>query len=83
MLNNLFYYKLFYITSVIIQGYYFSTFNNYLQLLYREVKGISLCQGFPRPILSTKHHVRSKGCFVDKIDRGNPWLSKFFNFPKK
>ena len=83
MLNYLFYDKLLYIASVIIQGYYFSIFNNYLQLLYREVKGISLCEGFPRPILSKKHPVRSKGCFVDKIGRENPWLSKFFIFPKK
>ena len=22
-------------------------------------------------------------CFQDKIGRGNPWLSKIFNFPKK
>ena len=22
-------------------------------------------------------------CFKDKIGRGNPWLSKYFNFPKK
>ena len=27
---------------------------DYLQLLYREVKGILLYQGFPRPILSQK-----------------------------
>ena len=32
--------------------------NNYLQLLYREVKGILLYQGFPRP---------------GKIGRGNMW----------
>ena len=39
---------------------------NYLQLLYREVKGVLLYQGFPRPM--------REGCFVDKIGRGNPWL---------
>jgi len=44
--------------------------NNYLQLLYREVKGILLYQGFPRPILSTKHPERSEECFVEKIGRG-------------
>ena len=54
---------------------------NYLQLLYREVKGILLYQGFPRPIFSTKHPERSEGCFVDKIGRGNLWLSKNFSFP--
>ena len=33
--------------------------------------------------LPTKHPLRSEGCFVDKIGRGNPLLRKFFNFPKK
>ena len=28
---------------------------NYFQLLYRELKGILLYQGFPRPILPTNH----------------------------
>ena len=51
---------------------------NYLQLLYREVQGILLYQGFPRPVLSTKHPVRSVECFIDKIGRGNPWLSNIF-----
>ena len=45
--------------------------NNYLKLLYREFKGILPYQGFSRPI------------FVSKICRGNLWLSKNFNFPKK
>ena len=44
--------------------------NNYLQLLYREVKGILLYQWFPRPILSTKHPERSEECFVDKLVLG-------------
>ena len=33
---------------------------NYLQLLYREIKEILLYQGFPRPILLTKHPERSE-----------------------
>ena len=50
--------------------------NNYLQLLYREVKGILPYQGFPRPFLSTKHTERSEGCLLNKIGRGIRWLSK-------
>ena len=34
--------------------------HNYLQLLYREVIGILLSQGFPRPILLKKHPERKK-----------------------
>ena len=52
---------------------------NYLQLLYREVKGILLYQGFPRPILPTKHPERKEGCFVGEIGRGNPLVKKNFN----
>ena len=33
---------------------------NILITIYREVNGILLYQGFPRP---TKHPMRSKGCF--------------------
>ena len=52
---------------------------NFLQLLYREVKG-----NFTQPMVpKTKHPERSEICFVDKVGRGNPWLSKNFNFPKK
>ena len=29
------------------------------------------------------HPESSKGCFVGKIGRGNPWLRNIFNFPKK
>ena len=47
------------------------TSNNDL-LLYREVKGILLYQGFPSPILLKKHSERIEGCFVGKIGRGNP-----------
>ena len=36
------------------------TNHNYLQLLYREVIGILLSQGFPRPILLKKHPERKK-----------------------
>ena len=43
--------------------------NKYLQLLCRKVKGILLYQGFPRPILPTKHTERSEGCFAGKIGR--------------
>ena len=52
---------------------------SYLQLLYGEVQGILLYQGFPRLILLTKHPERSEGCFVGKIGRGNPQLNKFFS----
>ena len=38
----------------------------YLQLLYREVKGILLYQGFPRPILHNKLSERREGCLVSK-----------------
>jgi len=55
---------------LIFKVHIFNYFNNYLQLLYREVKGILLYQGFPRPILSTKHPERSEECFVEKIGRG-------------
>ena len=34
---------------------------NYLQLLYREIKGSLVYQGFPRPILPTKHPERTRG----------------------
>ena len=37
----------------------------------------------PRPILLTIHPESREGCFVGKDGRGNPWLSKNFNFPKK
>ena len=50
--------------------------NNYLQLLYWEVKGIFLYQWFPRPNFSAKHPERSEVCFVDKIGLGNPALIK-------
>ena len=43
------------------------TYFNYLQLLYREVKGILLHQGIPRLILSTKHPESNEECFQDKI----------------
>ena len=56
---------------------------NYSQLLYREVKGILLYQGFTRPIQPTKHPECSEGCLEGKTSRGNPWLSYIFNFPKK
>ena len=49
---------------------FFPLYYNYLQLLYREDKGIILHQGFSRLIL-----LRSE-CFVAKIGRGNPWSSK-------
>ena len=62
---------------------FYEKINNYLKLLYWEVKGILLYQGFPGPILPTKHLECSEGCFVGKIGRGNPWLSNIFNFPKK
>ena len=55
---------------LIFKIHIFDCFNNYLQLLYREVKGILLYQGIPRPILSTKHPERGEECFVDKIGRG-------------
>ena len=57
--------------------YVYNINDNYLQLLYREVKGILLYQGFPRPMLPTKHPEPSVGCFVGKVGRGNQWL-KFF-----
>ena len=60
-----------------------SALYNYLEPFYREVQRILLYQGLPGPILSTKHPARSKACVVDKIGRGNPWLSKICNFPKK
>ena len=50
--------------------------NNYLQLLYIEVREILFYQGFPRLILPTKHQERSEGCLVGKIGRRNSWLSK-------
>ena len=49
---------------------FFPLYYNYLQLLYREDKGIILHKGFSRLIL-----LRSE-CFVAKISRGNPWSSK-------
>ena len=52
-------------------------FLNIHYLLHREVRGILLYQEFPRPILLTKHPERSE------IGRGNPWLSKICNLPKK
>ena len=54
-----------------------------LQLQHREVEGILLYQGFPRSIVSTKHPESSEGCFLGKIVRRNPWLTKISNFPKK
>ena len=39
---------------------------NYSQLLYREVKGILLYQGFTRPIQPTKHPECSEGCLEGK-----------------
>ena len=50
----------------------------YLQLLYREVKGILLYQGFPRPILPTKHPESGKGCFADKIGPKKSGCTKFY-----
>ena len=45
--------------------------NNYLQLLYREVKGILLYQGLPRPILALKNPehalVRQNFYFPQKV----------------
>ena len=38
---------------------------NYLKILFREVKGILLNQGFPRPMLPAKHPECSNGCFVE------------------
>ena len=61
-------------------------YSNYLQLLYREVKEILLFEGYSRPICPTKYSDRSEECNVDKIGRGNPWLSNtnlIFKFPKK
>ena len=49
----------------------FKRSNNYLQLLYREVKGSLLYPGFPRPILLTKHPEHSEECLVTKIGREN------------
>ena len=45
------------------EGYYYL-------LLYREVKENLLYQGFPPPILSTKHPKRNEGCFVEKLVEG-------------
>ena len=56
---------------------------NYLQLLYREIEGDLLFQGFPRPTLPTIHPECSEGCLVCKIGQWNPWLSIIFNFQKK
>jgi len=42
----------------------FCCINNYLQQLYREVKGVLLYQGFLRPILHTKHLERREGWFA-------------------
>jgi len=47
-----------------------------LQLLDKEVKGILLYQGFPKPILPTKHLKPREGCFAGKIHRENPGLCK-------
>ena len=55
--------------------------NNYLQLL--SVKGILPYQGFPWTFFVYKTYRAQRGMFLDKIGRGNPWLSKTFNFPKK
>ncbi len=50
---------------------------NYLQLFYREVQGILLYNGFPSPILSSKHPERKEGCSVDKFVEGTR-VVKFF-----
>ena len=42
---------------------------NFLQILCKEVKAILLYQGFPKPILPTKHQKRSEGWFLCKIGR--------------
>ena len=40
---------------------------NYLQLLYREVKGILLYQGFPRQNLSNEPVDKVKHLFPEKV----------------
>ena len=57
--------------------------NNYLQLLYREVKGILLYQGFRRTILLTYTSRAQRGIFCRQIGRVNPNVKKNFNLPKK
>ena len=52
----------------------------YLQLLYREVRGILLYQGFPRPILPTKHPESGKGCFADEIGPKKVVVQNFIVF---
>ena len=49
---------------------------------YFTVKLREFYQGFPRPILPTKHQECSEGCFVGKVGRENPWLSKISNLPE-
>ena len=84
--NKIFKFKIGHFTKVIKKELDSGTFPivvchqyNYLQLLYREVKGILLYQGFPKPILPTKHPERKEGCFVGEIGRGNPLVKKNFN----
>ena len=55
---------------------------NYLQLLYREVKGILLYQRFPRVAYKTSRAQRGMSC-RQNWSRERPWLSIFSNFPKK
>ena len=52
--------------------------HKYLQLLCREVIGFFF-RGFPVPILPTKNHKPSEGCFEDKIGQGNLRWRKIFN----
>ena len=57
-------------------------FKSYLQLLYREVKGILLNQGFPRPIFSTSREQRGM-FFRQNWSRESVVKYNIFNFPKK
>ena len=49
--------------------------NNYLLLLYSEVKGSYITEGtnFELRILPGNQHELSEGCFSGKIRRGTPW----------
>ena len=49
-------------------------YNNTKYLHYREVKGILLHQGFPRPISPATHPGSSEEWIVGKIGQGSPHL---------
>ena len=53
---------------------------HYLQPLHREVKGILLYQGFPRPILPTKHPERNDRNIFKQNGSREPVVKKKFWF---